>query len=166
MFPPYAPFSPSAHPSHSCSSLTIELTELKRRSSPGPGCVKLENKVREAEEPPALPGDRETKDLGDTCMLDVTGQVFTVVVQGHFIRPHQARVFLRALSFFPCSSVIILILLRRYLNTGNRDGGHEFWSLGRDGSNKNTCQLVLFSAFAECLPSALHLLSSGDSTGK
>lgn len=82
----------------------------------------------------------------------------------HFIRPHQARYSLGLSSLFvflPCSSITILILLLRHLDTGNGDGGHEY-----SGPRKGWWQLVLFSAFAEYSPSALYRLSSEDSTGE
>ena len=52
----------------------------EEKSYLGLGCGKLEDEGREAEEPPASPGGRETEDLGDTRTLGVGGLRFSVVV--------------------------------------------------------------------------------------
>lgn len=111
-----------------------------------------------AEEPPALSAGQDTKDLGDACMLGVGGCVPCCSAGAfHQASPSQGvpEVSQILFVFFPCSSITILILLLRYLDTGNEGEGHEYsgpWK-GMAPIKKNMCPvLAKFSGFNSNIP--------------
>lgn len=102
----------------------------------------MANWKMKAEEPPALFGGQDTKELGDACMLGIGGCVsYCSAGAFHQASPSQgiAQGSQTLFVFFPCSSITILILLLRHLDTGN--GGEGPWK-GMAPIKKKMCSVL------------------------